>query len=98
MTPDNSAMTRLMIYRGLALAFAAVIAVIGVVAMLAAAADAGYFRDPLVRYVSAHSGRQILIKVPLHTHLFSRHPWFVAEQVTIRNPSWVPAGLTAEIG
>jgi uncharacterized protein involved in outer membrane biogenesis len=98
MTPDNSAMTGSMLYRGLAFALAAVIIVIGVAAMLAAAADAGYFRGALVRYVSAHSGRQILVKGPLHTHLFSRHPWFVAEQVTIRNPPWVPAGVTAEMG
>jgi uncharacterized protein involved in outer membrane biogenesis len=91
-------MTRLMIYRGLAFALGAAIAVISVAAMLAAATDAGYFRGVLVRYVSAHSGRQILVKGPIHTHLFSRHPWFVAEQVTIRNPPWVPAGLTAEMG
>ena len=63
-----------MMYRGLALALATVIAVIGVAALLAAAADAGYFRGALVRYVSAHSGRQILVKGPLHTHLFSRRP------------------------
>jgi uncharacterized protein involved in outer membrane biogenesis len=87
-----------MMYRGLALALATVIAVIGVAALLAAAADAGYFRGALVRYVSAHSGRQILIKGALHTHLLSRRPGFVAEQVTIRNPPWVPTGDTAEMG
>src|SRR3981189_2410995 len=87
-----------LIYRGLSVALAAIFALIAVAAMLAAATDAGYFRDGLVRYVAARSGRQILVKGPLHTHLFSRHPWFVAEQVTIRNPPWVPAGLTAEIG
>src|SRR3984893_11172615 len=87
-----------LIYRGLIAALATAIALIGVAALLAAATDAGYFRDGVVRYVAARSGREILVKGPLHTHLFSRHPWFVAEQVTIRNPPWVPAGLTAEIG
>src|SRR5258705_258669 len=89
---------QLLIYRGLAVALATVIALTGVAAMLAAAADAGYFRDALVRSVAAHSGRQILVQGALHTHLLSRHPWFVAEQVTIRNPAWMPTGLTAEIG
>ena len=91
-------MTRSIIYRGLAVVLATLIALIGVVAMLAAAADAGYFRDALVRHVAARSGRPILVEGPLHTHLFSRHPWFVADHVTIRNPPWMPAGLTAEIG
>src|ERR1700731_158012 len=91
------AMKRL-IYRGFIAVLATAIALIGVAALLAAATDAGYFRDGMVRYVAARSGREILVKGPLHTHLFSRHPWFVAEQVTIRNPPWVPAGLTAEIG
>jgi len=91
-------MTRLMVHRGLAVALATATALIGAAAMLAGAADAGYFRDALVRYVAARSGRQIQVKGPLHTHLFSRHPGFVAEQVTIRNPPWMPTGLTAEIG
>lgn len=91
-------MTRLILYRGLAVALATVIALSGAAAMLAAAVEAGYFRGALVRYVAARSGRQILVKGPLHVHLFSRHPWFTAEQVTIRNPPWTPAGPTAEIG
>ena len=91
-------MTRSVIYRGLAVVLATLIALIGVVVMLAAAADAGYFRDALVRHVAARSGRPILVEGPLQTHLFSRHPWFVADHVIIRNPPWMPAGLTAEIG
>jgi uncharacterized protein involved in outer membrane biogenesis len=91
-------MTRLIIYRGLLVALATLIALVGVAAVLAAAADAGYFRDALVRSVAERSGRQILVNGPLHTHLFSSHPSFVADQVTIRNPPWMPAGLTAEIG
>jgi AsmA family protein len=91
-------MTRSVIYRGLAVVLATLIALIGVVVMLAAAADAGYFRDALVRHVAARSGRPILVEGALHTHFFSRHPWFVADHVIIRNPPWMPAGLTAEIG
>jgi uncharacterized protein involved in outer membrane biogenesis len=77
---------------------ATVVAAIGIAAVVAAAADAGYCRDSLVRFAAARAGRQILVEGPLHTHLISRHPGFVAEQVTIRNPPWMPAGLTAEIG
>jgi uncharacterized protein involved in outer membrane biogenesis len=86
------------VYRGLAAALACVVALIGIAAILAAATDAGYFRDPLVRYIAARGGRQISVKGPLHTNFFTRRPGFVAEQVTIRNPPWMPPGITAEIG
>jgi uncharacterized protein involved in outer membrane biogenesis len=86
------------IRRGLTVAIATLVALIGVTVILVAAVDAGYFRGPLVRYIAARSGRQILVGGQIHTHLFASHPELTAEGVTIRNPPWMPAGLTAEIG
>jgi AsmA family protein len=80
---------------GFAAAFAAIILAI---ALLAAAVDAGYLRGPFIRFLSAHSGRQIQIDGRLEAHFFSFHPRLSAERVTIGNPSWTPTGLTAEIG
>jgi AsmA family protein len=79
----------------LAAAFATII--FGV-ALLAAAIDAGYLRGPFVRFIAAHTGRQIRIDGPLQAHFFSFHPRLSAERVTIGNPSWTPAGVTAEVG
>lgn len=80
---------------GLAAAFAAIILAI---ALLAAAIDAGYLRGPFIRFLSAHSGRQIQIDGRLEAHLFSFHPRLSAERVTIGNPAWTPTGVTAEVG
>jgi AsmA family protein len=77
---------------------ATVAAMIVLVALLAAAVDAGYLRGPFVRFLAAHSGRQIQINGRLEAHLFSFHPRLSAERVTIGNPSWTPAGLTVEAG
>ena len=57
-----------------------------------------HLRGPIVRYVTAQYGRQIRVDGPLHAHLLSLHPQFVAERVTIRNPPWTPPGVTAVIG
>src|ERR1700722_15885498 len=69
-----------------------------VIGLLAAAIDAGYLRGPFIRFLSAHSGRQIQIDGRLEAHFFSFHPRLSAERVTIGNPSWTPAGVTAEVG
>ena len=68
------------------------------VAVLAAAVDAGYFRGPLIRILAAHMGRQVQIDGPIEAHIFSLNPRVIAERVTIGNPSWMPAGPTAQIG
>jgi AsmA family protein len=76
-------------------------AVLGLVAILAATlalVDANHLRGPLVDFMSRHTGRAIRIQGPLHAHLLSLHPWFVAEQVTIGNPPWTPPGTMAAIG
>jgi uncharacterized protein involved in outer membrane biogenesis len=77
---------------------AALAALIVTVAVLAAAVDAGYFRGPLIRILAAHMGRPIRIDGPIEAHIFSLNPRVIAQRVTIGNPSWMPAGLTAEIG
>jgi hypothetical protein len=80
-------------------AFAATVAaMIVLIALLAAALDAGSLRGPFIRFLASHSGRQIQINGRLEAHLFSFHPRLSAERVTIGNPSWTPAGLTAEAG
>jgi uncharacterized protein involved in outer membrane biogenesis len=84
--------------RGVTVALVTGVALIGVTIMLAAAVDSGYFRGPMVRYISARSGRQILAGGAVQAHLLTRHPQLTAELVTIRNPPWMPAGVTAEIG
>lgn len=77
---------------------AAVLVLAGVGALLLAALDAGYFRPALIRYLEARFNRQIRIEGPLHLQLWSRHPYMVAQQVTIGNPPWVAPGETARIG
>ena len=72
----------------------------GVVALVgfAAAVDAGYFHDLLIRLASSHSQRPITVSGALKTHLLSLHPRFTAERVAIGNPSWLLPGPAAEIG
>src|ERR1700722_5187492 len=78
---------------------AAVLAVlVFMAAMLLAAVQAGYLRGPFIRYLSAHAGRPIQIEGPLEARILSLHPRLIADRVTIGNPPWVPAGVTAQIG
>src|ERR1700733_3564685 len=63
-----------------------------------AAVEAGYGRGLLIRGFALSTGREIRVNGPLQAHLFSRNPQVIAEQVTIGNPPWMPAGLTAEVG
>jgi AsmA family protein len=57
-----------------------------------------HLKDPLVRYVAAHSQRQIRVDGAFHASILTLHPKFIAEQVVIGNPPWMPPGQTAEIG
>jgi len=68
------------------------------IAMLAAGLSiASYFRAPLIRLLSACAGREIEIQGSLQAHLVSLTPRLIAENVTIRNPPWMPPGATAEV-
>jgi uncharacterized protein involved in outer membrane biogenesis len=73
-------------------------ALIVLTAGLVAAVDAGYGRGLLIQGFAIRTGREIRVNGPLQAHLFSRNPQVIAEQVTIGNPPWMPAGLTAEVG
>jgi AsmA family protein len=84
--------------RGLIGTGAVLVAVIVAAAALVTALDAGYCRGALIRYLSLRMGRQIQVTGAFNVHLFSLHPWVMAERVAIGNPRWMPAGLTAEIG
>jgi uncharacterized protein involved in outer membrane biogenesis len=65
---------------------------------LAVAIDLGYGRTLLVRYIASRAGRPIEVKGVLRTQLLSLRPRLIAEQVTIGNPPWVPAGTIARVG
>jgi hypothetical protein len=65
---------------------------------LAAAVDAGFCRGPILLYLSSRIGRQIQVDGAIEAHLISRNPRVTAERVTIGNPRWMPAGVTATIG
>jgi AsmA family protein len=67
------------------------------VAGLIAALDAGHFRGALVGYVERATERKISVSGALRAELFSLHPRISAEGVTIGNPPWTPAGVTAHI-
>jgi uncharacterized protein involved in outer membrane biogenesis len=76
---------------------AAVTLLLVALAACAMALDAGYLRHPLIALLAADSHRQIQIVGSLQSRVFSRHPHFVAEHVQIGNPSWMPAGVTAQV-
>lgn len=82
-------------------ALRALAVLVGLGALLVAVAvlvDANHFRGPLERFISARTGRQILIEGDLKVHLLSLTPRVVAEHVAIGNPPWMPPGRTAEVG
>ena len=76
----------------------AALALVAILAATLAWVDADHLRGPLVGFMSRHTGRPIRIDGPLHAHLLSLHPRFVAERVTIGNPPWSPPGTLAAIG
>jgi AsmA family protein len=59
--------------------------------------NAGLLRSSFVHFVSWHYGRPIDVHGALHLHLLTATPWIEAEQVSIGNPPWTEAGITAEI-
>jgi len=81
---------------GLAVA-AVVLALAALVPALVLLVDAGYFRGPLLKYVTKHYGRPIRVDGALKLTLWSSHPRIEAQKVSIGNPSWVQAGEMARI-
>jgi hypothetical protein len=76
---------------------AAALVLLGLLVTAAALMDGNQLRGPLIRYLTAHTGRPWRIDGPIEAHLVSLHPSLIAGQVTIANPPWAPAGNTAEI-
>jgi AsmA family protein len=70
----------------------------GVIVLLIVAVAFGerHLKSTVERAVSARTGRQIRIAAELEVHLFSRHPSVTASGVSVGNPPWLPAGMTAE--
>ena len=84
--------------RSLGWATAVVAAVLVLAAAAAAAAEAGFGRTLLIRYVVSRIHHPVEVKGALRLHLFSRNPQVVADDVSIDNPPWMPAGRAAHIG
>ena len=76
---------------------AATLVLLGLLVTAVALMDGNQLRGPLVRYLTAHTGRPWRIDGPIEAHLVSLHPSLIAGRVTIANPPWAPAGNTAEI-
>ncbi|MDB6007973.1 MAG: AsmA family rane protein [Gammaproteobacteria bacterium] len=76
---------------------AAALVLLGLLVTAVALLDGNQLRGPLVRYLTAHTGRPWRIDGPIEAHLVSLHPSLIAGRVTIANPPWAPAGNTAEI-
>jgi len=67
------------------------------IALLMAALERGYFRGPLIRFVSARAARPLDIEGPIELHLFTLHPRATVQRITIGNPTWMPPGRTARL-
>src|ERR1700733_4943249 len=70
----------------------ALLALLGLALGAAAALDAGYFHDTLVRLIAAHTQRPVQVDGELRLHILSSHPRVVAERVSIGSPPWTPPG------
>jgi uncharacterized protein involved in outer membrane biogenesis len=75
----------------------ALFSALGFVSVLAIV-EAVWLPRVLPQWVAARTGRHIEVTGPLELHLLSPRPSFVARNVTIGNPPWMPAGVTAQIG
>ena len=53
-----------------------------------------WFRAPLARYLSARTGRQVVIEGHLEVHPFSWSPWATIGGLRIGNPTWIGGGKT----
>ena len=92
-------MNRPMLRRRALLGFTAAIAVALLIgAALAAALERGYFRGPLIRFVSSRVGRALVIEGPIELHLLTLHPRISAQRITIGNPPWMRPGTAAQLG
>ncbi len=75
------------------IALFSVLALVSVLAIV----EATWLSRALPGVVAARTGRVIKVNGPLELHLLSPRPSFVARDVTIGNPPWMPAGVMAQI-
>jgi AsmA family protein len=87
-----------MLRRGLIAAAVLLVVLLAAASVFIAALDAGHFHGLLIGYVERQTARKIVVAGAFHFHVLSRRPELTAEHVTIGNPRWTPAGITAEIG
>jgi uncharacterized protein involved in outer membrane biogenesis len=74
----------------------ALFSVLGFVSVLAVV-EATWLPRVLPGLIAARTGRHIEVNGPLELHLLSPRPSFVAQDVTIGNPRWMPTGVLAQI-
>jgi uncharacterized protein involved in outer membrane biogenesis len=84
--------------RGLIWTGGALVALIAVLVAAAAALDAGFLHDPLVRLIAAKLDRPVRVAGALRLHILSQHPRLEGEGVSIGSPPWTPAGVAVEAG
>jgi len=71
----------------------------GLILLTAAAIfGARELKGPLLRVIAARTQREIRVDGRFDLQLLSLHPTLSAEQVSIGNPPWMPAGVTRTRG
>jgi len=84
--------------RGLIWTGGTLFAIIAVLAAAAAALDAGFLHDPLVRLIAAKLDRPVHVAGALRLHILSQNPRLEGEGVSIGSPPWTPPGVAVEAG
>ncbi|HEY2781258.1 MAG TPA: AsmA family protein [Steroidobacteraceae bacterium] len=84
--------------RGLIWAGSTVAALALLLVLTAAALDAGYLHDVLVKFIASKLERPVHVEGTLRLNLLSRNPRLLAEDVSIGSPPWTPAGVAAKAG
>jgi uncharacterized protein involved in outer membrane biogenesis len=84
--------------RGLIWTGGTLVALAALLVAAAAALDAGFLHDPLVKLIAAKIDRPVRVAGTLRLHLLSRNPRLEGEDVSIGNPPWTPSGVAVEAG
>jgi hypothetical protein len=84
--------------RGLIWTGGTLLALAALLVAAAAALDAGYLHETLVKLIAAKIDRPVHVTGALRLHLLSRNPRLEGEGVSIGGPPWTPAGVAVEAG
>ena len=84
--------------RGLIWTGITLVALAALLVAAAAALDAGFLHDPLVKLIAAKIDRPVRVAGALRLHLLSQNPRLEGEGVSIGSPPWTPTGVAAEAG